>query len=277
MTVAVAKAIMQSRKERLRNDSRGFRWFLVDNMQDFGRRYPYPMGSYGSNFSRWLRSNAPEPYGSFGNGSAMRVSPCGIAAYDIEEAILLARLSAVVSHDHPEGIKGAEAVAVAVFMAKSGRKKEEIKDYIAENYYNLDFTLDEIRPAYNFDPSCQGTVPQAIVAFLESDSFEDALRNAVSIGGDSDTIGAITGSIAWTYYAVQTGKPDGYSGWVYNRFDESMLEIKKQACEYLPAELIDIADEFHDFSWGRNGVIFRTGIAQPIASGKDYETFLKDW
>ena len=243
MTAAVAKAIMQSAKERSSNSSTVFKQLLIDNMQDFGRRYPYPTGGYGSNFSLWLRSSSPEPYGSYGNGSAMRVSPCGLAANNLEEALLLARMSASVSHNHPEGIKGAETVAAAVFMAKSGKEKLEIKDYISENYYNLDFTLDEIRPAYKFDPSCQGTVPQAIVAFLESYSFEDALRNAVSIGGDSDTIGAITGSIAWTYYAKQCEN----SG-----FDENMLEIKKRANEYLPAELIEIADEFTNFCMERN-------------------------
>ena len=225
MTVAVAKAILLSRQEQYEKSEkgRGFREFLVEIMQDFGRRYPCPTGAYGGMFAKWLRQDKPKPYGSFGNGSAMRVSPCGLAAVTMEEALALARASADVTHDHPEGIKGAEAVAAAIFLAKCGRPKEEIREYITEHYYNLDFTLNSIRETYKFDDSCQGSVPQAIVAFLESENFEDAIRNVISIGGDCDTTGAIAGSIAWTYYAVQTGR---YDGWVYNRFDSSMLEIK---------------------------------------------------
>lgn len=140
---------------------------------------------------------------------------------------------ASVTHDHPEGIKGAEAVSAAVFLAKRGKTKEEIRQYITEHYYDLNFTLDSIRDSYRFDGSCQGSVPQAIVAFLESVSFEDAIRNVISIGGDC----AITGAIAWVYYAIQTG---GYPGWVYNKFDPAMLEIKEMAMKYL-------------YSWTRNG------------------------
>ena len=278
MTVAVAKAIMLSREERYKNGKKEFWDFLTESMQEFGRKYPHPMGAYGARFSQWLHSNKPKPYGSYGNGSAMRASPCGLAAVTIEEAIILARACAAVTHNHPEGIKGAEATAAAVFMAKTGCKKEEIRDYIAKNYYNLDFTLDGIRETYSFDPSCQGTVPQAIVAFLESESFEDAIRNFISIGGDSDTIGAITGSIAWTYYAVQTGKPDGYAGWVYNNFDESMLAIKERACDYLPAEFIEIADDFHEMCWGRAGVWNRTGgFCTPILSNAEVQKYWTDW
>ena len=169
----------------------------------------------------------------------MRVSPCGLVAVTMDEALALARASACVSHNHPEGIKGAEAVSAAVFLAKSGKSKEEIRQYVSEHYYNLDFTLDSIRDSYQFDGSCQGSVPQAIVAFLESENFEDAIRNAISIGGDCDTTGAITGSIAWIYYA-------GYGNWATNRFDSSMQKIKTQAMTYLPKEFIDIADEFRD-------------------------------
>lgn len=245
MTVAVAKAILLSREEQFKRgeNGKGFQKFLIEVMQDFGRRYPHPTGAYGGSFAKWLRQKNPKPYGSYGNGSAMRVSPCGLAAVTMEEALALARASASVSHDHPEGIKGAEAVSAAVFLAKCGRTKEEIGQYISEHYYNLDFTLDSIRETYKFDGSCQGSVPQAIVAFLESENFEDAIRNVISIGGDCDTTGAIAGSIAWTYYAVQTGS---YSGWVYDKFDSAMLEIKAQAMSYLPKEFIDIADEFHE-------------------------------
>ncbi len=263
MTVAVAKAIMHSREEQNRTGGKGksFCEFLVETMQDFGRRFPYPKGAYGSNFSMWLRQKNPEPYNSFGNGSAMRVSPCGLVAVTLEEATALARASACVSHNHPEGIKGAEAVASAIFMAKTGKTKEDIKQFIQENYYPLDFTLDSIRETYCFDGSCQGSVPQSIVAFLESDSFEDAIRNIVSIGGDTDTTGAITGSIAWIYYAVQTGH---YDGWIYDKFDEAMLTIKEQAKKYLPEEFIEISDAFHEICWRRAGTFNRVGGCTPI-------------
>lgn len=263
MTVAVAKAIMLSREEQYKTNGKGksFQEFLVKTMQDFGRRFPHPKGAYGSNFSLWLQQDDPKAYNSFGNGSAMRVSPCGLVAVTLEEAKDLACASACVSHNHPEGIKGAEAVASAIFMAKIGKNKSEIKQYITENYYPLNFTLDSIRETYCFDGSCQGSVPQAIVAFLESNDFEDAIRNVVSIGGDTDTTGAITGSIAWIYYAVQTG---GYSGWVENHFDESMLRIKEQAKNYLPEEFIKIADEFHEMCWHRAGTFYRVGRCTPI-------------
>lgn len=274
MTVAVAKAILLSRCEQYENSGKGkgFQEFLVKEMQNFGRRYPHPTGAYGGSFAKWLRQDLPGPYGSYGNGSAMRVSPCGLAAVTIEEALALARASASVTHNHPEGIKGAEAVSTAVFLAKSGKTKTEIRQYISEHYYNLDFTLDSIRETYKFDGSCQGSVPQAIVAFLESENFEDAIRNVISIGGDCDTTGAITGSIAWVYYAVQTGQ---YDGWIYNRFDSSMLEIKAQAMAYLPEEFIEIADEFHEVCWKRAGTFYRVGECTPILNQDESKRYCK--
>ena len=209
-------------------------------MQEFGRRYPHPKGAYGGSFSKWLQQQNPQPYGSYGNGSAMRVSPCGLMSVTVNEAKALARASASVTHNHPEGIKGAEAVAVAVFLAKSGYSQKEIRQVISRDYYDLSFTLNSIRDDYSFDSSCQGSVPQAIVAFLESNSFEGAIRNAISIGGDCDTTAAIAGSIAWPYYAVQSGKE-----LVYDYFDESMLEIKKKALSYLPPEFIGIINRFY--------------------------------
>ncbi len=273
MTVAVAKAIMLSRQERFekgKNEGKSFQEILVEVMRDFGRRYPHPTGAYGGNFALWLRQKDPKPYGSYGNGSAMRVSPCGLAAVSMEEALELARASASITHNHPEGIKGAEAVSAAVFLAKSGKLKEEIRQYISEYYYDLDFTLDSIRETYKFEGSCQKSVPQAIVAFLESESFEDAIRNVISIGGDCDTTGAITGSIAWTYYAVQTGR---YSGWVYSEFDTSMLNIRKQAQSYLPKEFIEIADEFHEMCWRRAGTYGRTGFCTSILTQKEQQAY----
>lgn len=195
MTIAVANALIRSRK-----DIKEFAPALIEEMQNLGKKYPHPQGGYGGRFSQWLQSPDPQPYNSFGNGSAMRVSPCAIYAVKLEEAMSLAEISASVTHNHPEGIKGAKAVAAAIFLAKIGKSKSYIKEYIEKNFYELNQSIDEIRQCYTFDETCQGTVPQAITAFLESDSFEDSIRNAVSIGGDTDTIGAITGSIAWAFY-----------------------------------------------------------------------------
>ena len=272
MTVAVAKAIMLSRTEQFEKngEGRGFQEFLVEIMQDFGKRYPNPTGAYGSSFAKWLRQQNPKPYGSYGNGSAMRVSPCGLAAVTMDEALALARASASVSHNHPEGIKGAEAVSAAIFMAKNGKSKEEIRQYISEHYYNLDFTLDSIRDSYEFDGSCQGSVPQAIVAFLESENFEDAIRNVISIGGDCDTTGAITGSIAWIYYA-------GYTNWVTNSLNPPMQKIKDQVIEYLPKEFVDIAEELSDVCGKRIGTYCRAGMCTPILNRTETEKFWTDW
>lgn len=268
MTVAVAKSIMQSRNGQngKNGDGKAFCEILVENMQDFGRRYPNPTGAYGGNFAQWLRMKNPKPYGSYGNGSAMRVSPCGLFAVTLEEALALARASASVSHNHPEGIKGAEAVSAAVFMAKCGETKEKIRKYISENYYDLDFTLDSIRDSYCFDGSCQGSVPQAIVAFLESTSFEDAIRGIVSIGGDCDTTGAVTGSIAWIYYA-------GYSNWANYCLDPNMAEIKKQATGYLPEEFVAVAEEFVDCCVKRGEDFNRLGFCSPALNRDEWERF----
>lgn len=272
MTVAVAKAIMLSRREQYEKNGNGksFQEFLVEVMQDFGRRYPNPTGAYGEGFAKWLRQNDPKPYGSYGNGSAMRVSPCALVAVTMEEAIALARASACITHDHPEGIKGAEAVSAAIFLAKCGKSKEEIRQYVNKHYYNLNFTLDSIRDRYKFDGSCQGSVPQAIVAFLESDNFEDAIRNVISIGGDCDTTGAITGSIAWIYYA-------GYDNWVTNHFDTPMHEIKFRATEFLPKEFVDIADEFLEVCRKRAGTYNRVGICTSILNSGETKKYWIDW
>lgn len=195
MTLAVADAILEHLREK-----EEFKETLVKKMQAFGRKYPF--AGYGKSFANWIYSECPEPYNSFGNGSAMRVSACAWLFGDLQSVIQCARQSAEVTHNHPEGIKGAEAVAAAVFLAKNKHSKEEIKKYIEDNYYPLNMKLNEIRQIYHFDVTCQGTVPQAIIAFLESESFEDAIRNAVSLGGDSDTLAGITGSIAEAYYGI---------------------------------------------------------------------------
>lgn len=197
----------------------------VRSMQGIGRNYPHC--GYGGHFYKWVFAGDPQPYNSWGNGSTMRVSACGYAADSIESVVRLSRLVTEVTHNHPEGIKGAESAAVAVYLARSGKNLLEIRDYISKHYYPMDFTLDSIRPGYRFDVSCQGSVPQALEAFFESTSFEDAIRNAVSIGGDSDTIAAITGGIAEAYYGVPTS-------------------IRKHALTFLDERLLKILVEFEN-------------------------------
>ena len=193
MTIAVADWILNDKRHTMNG--------LVERMQQWGRRYPHPMGAYGNMFSQWLRSDNPMPYNSWGNGSAMRVSAVGFAFDTLEETMNVAKKCAGVTHDHPEGIKGAQATAAAIFMARTGSPKEVIRRYITDTFgYNLDRSCDDIRPTYGFDGSCQGTVPESIIAFLDSNDYEDALRLCISLGGDADTMGAITGAIAGAYY-----------------------------------------------------------------------------
>lgn len=194
MTLAIAQSIMEAEHREVLAEA------AVRNMQKFGRRWA--QGCYGRSFSLWLRSDSPHPYGSWGNGSAMRVSACGWAADSLETALDMARIVTSVTHDHPEGLKGAEAVTEAIWLARQGASKSEIQKHIEEQYYPLDFSLDDIRPGYTFDVSCQGSVPQAIKSFLEAKSFEDAVRNAISLGGDSDTLAAMAGSIAEAFYGI---------------------------------------------------------------------------
>ncbi len=199
MTCAVASAFLKGQPK----EEAQFKSILVAEMRSFGERYPGR--GYGGRFAEWLISDSPEPYSSYGNGSAMRVSPAAWAARTLDEAEKYAEITAVVTHNHPEGIRGAKATAAAIFMARTKEKKNTIRDYIERNYeYDLRTKLDAIRPTYRFDESCQHTVPQAISAFLEARSYEDAIRNAISLGGDSDTLAAIAGSIAEAYYGIPT-------------------------------------------------------------------------
>ncbi len=171
----------------------------AQSIWEYGRRYP--QAGYGGMFSQWLLSNDRKPYNSYGNGSAMRVSPVGFAFDTVEEVLAEAQKTAAVTHNHPEGIKGAQTVALAIFLARQGAGKNDIKHEIENRFsYDLNRRLDSIRPAYSFDVSCQGSVPEAIIAFLESDNYEDAIRQAISLGGDSDTIACISGGIAQAYY-----------------------------------------------------------------------------
>ena len=184
MTVAIADAILSDIPYQ-------------SAMRYWGNKYPMPKGGYGSAFRKWLRTPDPKPYNSWGNGSAMRVSPIAWAFDDLEKVLAEAKLSAECTHPHPEGIKGAQAIAAAIFLTRQGTSKSDLKNYIEEQFnYDLNFTIEAIRPSYGFDESCQGTIPQSIVCYLESTSFEDTIRLAVSLGGDSDTIACIAGSIA---------------------------------------------------------------------------------
>jgi len=186
LTVAVAHAILDNLD-------------YAETLKSYGRKYPN--AGYGGSFRSWIFSSSTEPYNSWGNGSAMRVGPVGFAFETVDKVLAEAQRSAEVTHNHPEGIKGAQAVALAIFLARQGAGKAEIKQEVTNRFeYNLNRNLDEIRPAYQFDISCQGSVPEAIIAFLESENVEDAIRKAVSIGGDSDTIACIAGSIAYAYY-----------------------------------------------------------------------------
>ncbi len=194
MTLAVAGAIMEC------GGTDGLSAAAVTWMQMLGRRYPNR--GYGGSFAFWLSDPDPRPYGSCGNGAAMRVSACGWAAKSLDEARALSYAVTSVTHNHPEGIKGAEATAVAIFLARSGKRKSEIADHLRKYYYPLDFTLDAIRPSYEFDETCQCTVPQAMESFLEGNSYEETVRLAVSLGGDADTLAAIAGSVAEAYYGI---------------------------------------------------------------------------
>ena len=197
---------------------------LVQCLQEWGRKYPHR--GYGGVFRHWIYAEEPKPYGSYGNGSAMRVSPVGFYAQSLEEALDLAKQSAEVTHNHPEGIKGAQAIASAIFLARSGKSKEEIRDYVEQTFgYNLHRTCDEIRPTYGFDVTCQGSCPEAIIAFLDSTDYESAIRLAVSLDGDTDTVACMAGGIAAAYYGV----PD---------------RLVERALTFLPDDMLEIIRKF---------------------------------
>lgn len=195
MTLAVAKWLLTDKEHSPSG--------LVESMQELGRKYPD--AGYGGSFMHWIWSDTPRPYGSWGNGAGMRVSPVGLYAATLDETLRLAKVSAEVTHDHPEGIKGAQAIAACMFLCRIGTSKKDIRKYVETTFgYDLSRTLDEIRPGYAFDVSCQGSVPQAITAFLEGGTFVDVVRLAVSIGGDSDTIACMAGAIASCLYPIPT-------------------------------------------------------------------------
>lgn len=210
MTVAVAEGLMNG----------GEKDDFIDAMKKYGRMYPD--AGYGGRFGSWLLTDSREPYHSWGNGAAMRTAAVGWWFDSLEETQAMAALAAGVTHDHPEGIKGAVSAAAAIFLARTGHGRAEIKEYVERKFgYDLNQTLDEIRPGYRFSERCQDTVPQAMIAFLESTDFEDAIRSAISLGGDSDTLAAITGGIAEAAYGVPR-------------------ELKDKAWEYLAEPLREV-------------------------------------
>ena len=221
MTLAVANAL---NKYEAITDFEAFKQTLIKSMHEIGIHYPD--SGYGGRFYCWIMNKRTEPYNSFGNGSAMRASPVSWYAKSLDEAETLAKAIAEVTHNHPEGIKGAVSVAGAIYLARIGYSMAEIKEYISR-FYKIDFTLDEIRPTYGFYETCQDSVPQAFEAFFESVSFEDAIRNAISIGGDSDTIAAITGSVAEAFYGISD-------------------KLKETAVSYLDERLLKIYIDFND-------------------------------
>lgn len=219
MTLAVAKWLVEDEAHTIH--------YLIYCMQELGSLHPD--AGYGGRFMSWLEEDNPQPYNSWGNGAGMRVSPVGLYAKSLDEALALAALTASVSHNHPEGVKGAQAIAACVYLCKEGKSKQEIKEYVEKTFdYDLSRRIADIRPTYNFDVSCQGSVPEAIIAFLEGNSYEEIIRLAISLGGDSDTIGCMAGAIAACMYPIP-------------------CDITERCDSILTDDLREIKDKFVDF------------------------------
>ena len=219
MTLAVAKWLME--------DEAHTPSYLIFCMQELGAKYPD--AGYGARFAGWLCEDDPQPYNSWGNGAGMRVSPVGLYARTLDEALALAAVTASVSHNHPEGVKGAQAIAACMFLCRQGKSKEEIKKYVENTFfYDLNRTISEIRPRYEFDVSCQGSVPESIIAFMEGNSFEEVVRLAVSLGGDADTQGCMAGAIASCLFPIPN-------------------EVVEKCRGILTEDLREINDKFMDY------------------------------
>jgi len=278
LTIAVADWLLMDvlNKER-----------LIFTIKQYVKNYPKPMGGYGSRFQKWASSDDNDPYNSWGNGSAMRVAAVGWAFDTLEETEKIAKLTAEITHNHPEGIKGAQATAAAIFMARTCSTKQEIKDYIESKYrYNLSLTCDEIRPEYRFNESCAGTVPEALVAFLDSSDFETAIRLAVSLGGDSDTLTCITGGIAEAFYGMTNSIPEttiSGCGGVY--FEEETMNR-------LPENLKNVVTEFYQTIVSKNKQFWakndsrtiwgdeqwiKTNLDDKMLTEESYRLFLKSY
>ena len=229
MTIAVAEALIAAGKDAAPDT---IERSCINAMQKWGRKYPN--AGYGRNFIVWRTESDPKPYNSWGNGSAMRVSAAGWLYDSVERTRRVARATASVSHDHPEGLKGAECTAAVIFLARSGATKEEIKDYVINEFgYDLSKTVDEIRPFHRHDESCMDSLPKALISFLEGKSFDDVIRNAVSLGGDTDTIAAIAGAMAEGMYEI----PE---------------DLRKKCISLIPDEMKEVADEFDKTRNDRN-------------------------
>ncbi len=244
MTVAVAEALLKTYGMSLTSlDEKKIKDDLINSMKKWGRKYPF--AGYGGRFIGWLMGESTEPYNSFGNGSAMRVSPAGWLYDTLEETRRIARWTAEVTHNHPEGIKGAESVAAVMFLARTGHSKEEIREYVIREFgYDLSRTCDEIRPLYHHVESCQETVPEAMTAFFEGESFEDVIRTAVSLGGDCDTLTDIAGAMAEAFYGV----PD---------------ELISECFMRLPDDMREVLDEFDELVHQDHYITFCGGIRLP--------------
>ena len=223
MTIAIGRAVLDHKAT-----GGSLQKAAKRRMREIGR--PYPGCGFGGRFFQWIYSDTMGPYHSFGNGAAMRISAVGWAAESLEEVYDMSYAATKVTHDHPEGLKGAEATAVAIYLARTGHSQAEIRAAIEKTYYKLDFTIDQIRPTYRFNETCQETVPQAMQAFFESTDFEDAIRTAISVGGDSDTLAAITGSVAEAYYGIPEDMKiktfkylDRYLAWIYDEFKRKYM------------------------------------------------------
>ena len=221
MTIAICKALLECG-----GDYNHLSSYTVHLMQYFGKKYPF--AGYGYRFNNWLRTSNPQPYNSFGNGSAMRISAVPYFANSIEEVKDLSLKVTAVTHDHPEGIKGAEATAVCIWFALKGKSKEEIIKYVEDNYYKLNFDYEDLKTHYGFDETCQGSVPQSIYAFAISNSYEDCVRTAVSMGGDADTMACIAGAIAEAYYGIPK-------------------ELEEEMYKFLSPDIREIVEEFKEY------------------------------
>jgi type I restriction enzyme M protein len=223
LTIAVGMALIECDI----NDEYSFKRELSRKLKEIG--LAYPDSGYGGRFYQWMIMDEDEAYGGDTNGSAMRVSPVAYAADSLDTALTLAKWSAEITHSHPDGIRGAQSVAAAVYLARTGASKEEIREYITQNFYDLDFTIDQIRPGYRHDMTCEGSVPQAIACFLEAEDYEDAVRNAISLGGDGDTIACIAGGIAGAYFGV----PEEIENEAISYLDDGLRELYYQICQEL--------------------------------------------
>lgn len=253
LTIAVADWLLQGSLTKER---------LIYIIKNYVRRYPHPKGGYGCSFNVWAKSENSQPYNSWGNGSAMRVAAIGWAFETLEETEAFAKLSAEITHNHPEGIKGAQATAAAIFMARSGKTKRSIRRYIQDKYgYDLNRHCNDIRPYYQFNESCQETVPEAIIAFLDSYDFESAIRLAISLGGDSDTLAAITGGIAEAFYGMEWDLPNSHT--ISNH-----IYLKEEAKNRLPGDLREVVEQFYQEIYTSSKIFMakneaRTSLVEP--------------